>query len=74
MRCSGQRVQRRLASRSEAVNEDPRDQRPLEARMRRGGSPVHAAVHGRRRRGRRGAVHGAQQAGVVEVGRGEHSL
>lgn len=42
--------------------------------MRRGRSPVHAAVHGGGGRGGRRAVHGAQQARVVEVGRREHSL
>lgn len=56
------------------MNEHPRDQRSLEAGMRRGRSPVHTAVHGRGRRGRRRAVHGAQQARVVEIGRREHSL
>lgn len=69
-----QRVERRLAPRPEAVNEHPRDQRSLEAGMRRSRSPVHAAVHCRSRRGRRRAVHGAQQARVVEIWRREHPL
>lgn len=42
--------------------------------MRRGRSPVHTAVHGCGRRGCRRAVHGAQQARVVEIGRRKHSL
>lgn len=78
MRCAGhgvgQGVQRGLPPRPEAVNEHPRDQRSLEAGVRRGRSPVHAAVHGRGGRGRRRAVHGAEQTRVVEVRRREHSL
>ena len=69
-----QGVQSRLPPRPEAVDQHPGDQRPLQAGVRRRGSPVHAAVHGRGRRCRRAAVHSAQQAGVVEVRRGEHPL
>lgn len=68
------RVERRLPPRPEAVNEHPGDQRSLQAGVRRGRSPVHAAVHGGGGCGGRRAVHGAQQARVVEVGRREHPL
>lgn len=70
----GQGVEGRLPAGSQPVDKHPRHQRPLELGVRRGGSPVHAAVHGRGGRGRRRAVHAAQQAGVVEIGRGEHPL
>ncbi|CAG5861708.1 unnamed protein product, partial [Menidia menidia] len=53
-------------SRLRAMNEHPRDKRSLEAGVRRGGSPVHAAVHGRGCRSRRRAVNGTEQARMIE--------
>lgn len=70
----GQGVEGRLPARPEAVDQNPGHQRPLELRVRRRRSPVHATVHGRGRRGRRGAVHAPQQARVVEIRRREHPL
>lgn len=70
----GQRVEGRLPPRPQAVDEYAGHQRPLQLRVGCRRSPVHAAVHGRGRRRRRGAVHAAQQAWVVEIRRREHPL
>lgn len=70
----GQRVEGRLSPRPQAVDKHAGHQRPLQLRVGCRRSPVHTAVHGRGRRRRRGAVHAAQQAWVVEIRRRKHPL
>lgn len=69
----GQRVEGRLSPRPQAVNKHAGHERPLQLRMGRWRSSVHAAVHGRGRRRRR-AVHAPQQARVIEIRRRKHPL
>lgn len=70
----GQGIEGRLSPRPQAMDEHAGHQGPLQLGMRRGRSPVHAAVHGGGGRCSGCAVHAAQQARVVEIRRGKHPL